>query len=490
MCKLHDQGRDHIWGYYIRNLARPEWLARTENRVDVLIGNPPWLKFSYMPERMQTEFRELSEARGLWHGAGIAPHQDLSALFVVRAVEHYLKSGGNFAFVMPSGVLDRKQYAGFRAGTFDDKDQVRVTFGRPWDLREIRPHFFPIAASVMFGRRTDHAGALPSESETWIGKLPGGDLSWKNAAALIKRTAVVGRSEKPTVSSPYHERFTQGATIVPRVLFMVEELDPGPLGQVRNRVAVRSMRSATEKPPWRHLDCLEGVVESEFIYSVHLGETVLPYRILEPKRAVLPITSKGRFVLDEDVLPSYKGLATWWAKAAEHWNQNRSSNRLSLEGRLNFHRGLTGQYRIPPRRIVYNASGMHLMAAIVEDHRAVIEHKLYWAGLASREEGHYLCAILNSALVTRRVQPLMSYGQGERDIDKYIWKLPIPMFDPEDPTHAQLAELGRQAGASIAALELDSSKHFSAMRRAIRGWLEESKIGQAIETRVEKLLGD
>ena len=28
MCRLHDEGRDHIWGYYIRNLARPMWLAR------------------------------------------------------------------------------------------------------------------------------------------------------------------------------------------------------------------------------------------------------------------------------------------------------------------------------------------------------------------------------------------------------------------------------------------------------------------------------
>jgi SAM-dependent methyltransferase len=489
MCKLHDEGRDHIWGYYIRNLARPEWLARAENRVDVLVGNPPWLKFSYMTERMQQEFRTLSEARALWHGAGTAPHQDLSALFVVRAVEHYLKPGGSFGFVMPSAVLDRKQYVGFRAGTYDDQDQVRVTFGKPWDLRELRPHFFPITASVIFGRRTPSAGELPAEGEAWSGKLPGGDLPWKRVAALIERTAGQVRSAEPEDVSPYHERFTQGATIVPRVLFMVEELDPGPLGQVRNRVAVRSMKSATEKRPWKDLDRLEGVIESEFIYSVHLGETVLPYRTLEPRRAVLPITSKGRFVLEEHVLPSYKGLATWWAKATDMWDLNRSSERLSLEGRLNYHRGLTGQFRIPPRRIVYTKSGMHLAAAVVEDHRAVIDHKLYWAGLASKEEGHYLCAILNSAVATRRVQPLMSYGKDERDIDKYIWKLPIPMFDPDDRAHAHLAELGRQAGEAIAALELDDSKHFSAMRRAVRAWLEESKIGQAIEAKVEKLLG-
>jgi hypothetical protein len=40
LCDLHDAGRDHIWSYYVRNLARPWWLALPQNRVDVLIGNP------------------------------------------------------------------------------------------------------------------------------------------------------------------------------------------------------------------------------------------------------------------------------------------------------------------------------------------------------------------------------------------------------------------------------------------------------------------
>ena len=39
MCRLHDEGRDHIWGYYIRNLARPLWLSKEGNQVDMLIGN-------------------------------------------------------------------------------------------------------------------------------------------------------------------------------------------------------------------------------------------------------------------------------------------------------------------------------------------------------------------------------------------------------------------------------------------------------------------
>ena len=91
MCELHDGDRNYIWGYYVRNLARPLSLARPENRVDVLIGNPPWLAYRFMTPGMKVEFREMSTERGFWAGAAVATHQDLSALFVARCVKLYLR---------------------------------------------------------------------------------------------------------------------------------------------------------------------------------------------------------------------------------------------------------------------------------------------------------------------------------------------------------------------------------------------------------------
>ena len=39
MQRLHAEGRNHIWAYYTRNMARPVALSRS--KVDVIIGNPP-----------------------------------------------------------------------------------------------------------------------------------------------------------------------------------------------------------------------------------------------------------------------------------------------------------------------------------------------------------------------------------------------------------------------------------------------------------------
>lgn len=492
LCRLHDEGRNHIWGYYVRNLARPVWLAQPENRVDTLIGNPPWLAYRHMTREMQAKFREMSEGRGLWHGATVATHQDLSALFVARVVQLYLRKGGRFAFVMPNAALDRAQFAGFRSGEYTNPEElevVRVTLGQPWDLRRLRPHFFPRGSAVVFGDRTsDRVGRMPDVAEVWTGRLDETSTSWASVSDRLERTPLSIRSSDGEGTSAYRRRFRQGATVVPRVLFLVEKLAPGPLGLRSGTVSVRSIRTANEKIPWKNLDSLEGVLESEFAYPLYLGQQVLPFRTLTPARAVLPCIQGKLLHSGTRNLELYPGLAKWWYRAEKVWQENRSSDRLSLAERLDYHGGLTSQFRIQPSRIVYTKSGMHLAASRVEDLRGVIDHTLYWATAASREEASYLCAILNSAEVTRRVRPLMSYGKDERHIDKHIWRLPIPMFDLADPLHAEIAALGAEVEREVKALDLNEAAGYVGLRRQVRAFLDSHPGARELEQLVRQLL--
>jgi hypothetical protein len=82
LCRLHDAGRDHLWGYYIRNLARPLSFTRPDYQADLLLGNPPWLGFRHMTAQLQETYQKLAERRGLWVGGRNAPNQDLSDLAV------------------------------------------------------------------------------------------------------------------------------------------------------------------------------------------------------------------------------------------------------------------------------------------------------------------------------------------------------------------------------------------------------------------------
>lgn len=491
LCKLHDDGRDHIWSYYVRNLARPWWLALPQNRVDVLIGNPPWLAFRFMTERMQKAFREYSDERGLWHGAKLATHQDLSGLFLVRAVERYLKVNGRFAFVMPNAAVDRGQFKGLRDGTYkrqDSQNPVSIAFDPAWDLRRIRPHFFPRGSAVLLGSRTDKPKPLPTKITIWSGRVPEQNSNWQAVKSLLVQTQGVAQPVSDDPTSPWADRFRQGATIVPRLLFFVTRQAAGPLGRAAGKAAVRSLQRNNDKKPWKELTALEGVVETEFLRPVLLGESVLPFRIAETFEAVIPRDRHGLMDGQSDRLDAHEGLATWWRRAEAIWEENRSSDRLTLLDRLDYQHTLEQQFPIQPERIVYNRSGMHLVAARLTDRRIVIDNSLYWATATSTSEARYLCAVLNTATFTELARPFMSYGKDERDFHKHIWQLPVPLYDPTSDLHTRLCARGTELETAVAEFELIPGRHFAATRRDIREFIAESEAGQDAEALVEELL--
>ncbi len=93
---------------------------------------------------------------------------------------------------------------------------------------------------------------------------------------------------------------------------------------------MRSSRSNNDKKPWKDIPAREGVIEAEFIRPVLLGESVLPYRVLPPREAVLPLEGTALMEGDHEHLDLYPGLAEWWRSAEALWAEHRSSDRLTL----------------------------------------------------------------------------------------------------------------------------------------------------------------
>ena len=88
----------------------------------------------------------------------------------------------------------------------------------------------------------------------------------------------------------------------------------------------------------------------------------------------------------------------------------------------------------------------------------------------------------------------MTKGQyGARDLQKHLWKLPIPSFDPANTLHVEIAAAGAAAEAGVAK-ELASLRSargdvsVGIARRELRNWLRSSPEGAAVEAAVGKLL--
>jgi hypothetical protein len=491
MCDLHDSGRDHIWGYFTRNLARPVWFARPENAVDVLIGNPPWLSYRFMTEAMQSTFRSMTSERGMWAGASVSTHQDLSALFVVRATELYLRPGGRFGFVMPLAALSRKQFAGFRTGSFSAPEvSIAVEFDTPWDLHAVKPSIFPVPASVVFGSRAERPRPLSSACLSFSGRIPAMNASWKDAEShLVVEDASVGVSQDGVIS-PYASRFAQGASIVPRMLFCVVDGPSSPLGAGAGRRSVVSRRSNNEKKPWKQLPGLVGNVERQFVFDMHLGETLLPFRLQEPWMAVIPWDGERLLEPDDHLLDDYPGFASWWREANRLWLANRGKNILGLLDQLDYRKKLSQQMPLAAHRVVYPGSGQYLAAARLDDPNIVIDTKLYWAAVSGEDEGRYLTAVLNSDAMTNAVRPFQSRGEhNPRDFHKYVFQVPIPVYDEANSVHADLVAVAARAETIVAAIDLPSVS-FQAQRRLVRETLGGTGVAAELDELVAQLLSD
>ena len=226
MRRLHAEGRNHIWAYYTRNLVRPVALSRS--KVDVVVGNPPWINYNQTVSTLRTELeRQSKDLYGIWAGGRYATHQDVAGLFFARSIDLYLKDGGVIGMVMPHSALQTGQYTKWRTGAWEARSVGRgknrvpgrsldVDFGHKtaWDLEKLIPNtFFPVPASVVFAKRKGAGGkgtALAGEVERWLGRAGADDV--RRDRVSVTDTSVAGES-------PYASHSRQGAVIVPRCLF-------------------------------------------------------------------------------------------------------------------------------------------------------------------------------------------------------------------------------------------------------------------------------
>ena len=499
LCDLHDQGRDHIWSFYVRNQARPTWFAQPEHRVDVLIGNPPWLSYRYMPAEMQVRFAERARSRHLWAGGRVATHQDLSAFFVARTVELYLAVGGRFAFIMPRATLTRQAYDGFRHADFSSPGATcAVAFDVPWDLGEVDPEPFPVPSAVVLGQRVTSPTApprvpLPSSRLRLSGRT-GAHGGWAVAATNLVITTTEGErafSTDDVPRSPYAERFRQGASLVPRMLVFVVDAPRGPVGMPQGLLPVRSRRGSLDKTPWRGLPDQSGNIETIFVRPTYLGEHVLPFRLLQPGRAVIPYDGTRLLSGADDRIDRYPGLAGWWREAETTWDEHKApATSLSLLGQVDYMHKLSAQFPAAPIRVVYTKAGNYLTGATVTDRDAAIDHTLYWAAAGTIDEARYLTAVLNASALGEIVAPYQSVGAfGPRHFDKYVWYVPVPEFDPSDKRHRHLVDLAEQAEAVAAGINLAEGLGFQRARKLIRQALEDLGTAEAIDAEFRTLLG-
>ena len=521
--RLHAVGHNHIWAYYTRNLVRPVVLSRA--KVDVVIGNPPWLNYNRTIAILRTELEQQSKnLYRIWVGGRYASNQDVAGLFYARCVDLYLRDGGVIGMVMPHSALQSGQYARWRTGEWTARSVGRgqgrngngaagrtlaVNFGykTAWDLEPLEPNtFFPVASCVVFAERIgENAGGAPLAgiAEQWQGTAGADNV--RRVGRGLTDTSVSG-------DSPYDGYAHQGASMRPRRLFLVQETVNTAIIQAALTVTVNPRRGAHDKAPWRTLDLTaitEQTIESRHLYDIHMGETVVPYATLAPLQALLPMRRGEYRIPTDDNGPGGIRLGGLDYRMRRRWQiinrlweaHKRPANKLNLLARLDYYGKLSSQLAWQqdnggrPVRLVYTAGGQPT-AAVVYDDAALIDETLYRVTCRDLDEANYLLAIINSDALADAVNPLTvpNWSGRTRNLHKHLWKLPIPEYDAANPQHREIAEAGRAAALAAQARlsELRAARGprltVTIARRELRAWLRSGPEGARVEGVVGELL--
>ena len=456
---LIKDGKDAIWPYVLRNMYKP--IAVSYNKVDLLIGNPPWLGFNNMKnEDYQEYLRVRSKHYGLIDSKKTRniSNLNLATLFFCQCVDQYLNDGGKIAFVMPQGVLFASQHVNFLKF-----EKIPINLTQIYDLEHVIP-LFRILSCVLFGTK----GAkikYPVPSYKISGKLSKNNALLHEALpTLTFEKSSYAPAERPKYQSFYYDKFSQGAQIIPRCFWFVDIKSDSFLGFNPETPTIESSENRDAKIPWNIK--LQGNIERPFFSTSLLSKDIVPFGYVKRRIIVVPLLmeennlklledSKQQEIVGTSFSQYLEEAESLWLKLAPA----KSKKNMTIYDRIDFDNDLSTQKPKTGFTVLYVKSATNLASCVVinsekctfsvgdnnfEIKGFFAEGTTYFFNTDSKDEAYYLCSVFNSQILNQKIKPQQSRGQfgGARDIHKIPFTFNIEKYDSKNILHKELAELG------------------------------------------------
>ncbi len=466
-----------VWTWYIQNIIAPHRLAQT--KVDRIVANPPWVKMAdIQAEKRKRDLETLAQRPDMdvWTGGRQAPHFDIAQLFIKRARQLYLADPDSnpAAWLVKKSALRAGNWRKFRVW----HDEICA---QTLDLEQLQPFGGGDArrSCVLFERRPS-TGLTEVDAKHLIARpvnerpKPAQELE----EVLEQITFQVAPERIPQAPSDYLDErekpiFRQGATIVPRVLTIVQQAT----STQRGGLTVRTIRS--QHRPWSSVNPQEGLIPAHWIHSLIISKAIVPFAISPGAayRAIIPVVNDHHDGLEKD--PETRN--SFWASLDTIYREHKGAGKNTpskLIGQIDFASKLSSQ--LPLRgetrtMVLYPSSGDIMRACRFTPGDGIIDYTLFRYVASSAEEAAYLVALLNAPCLNTAFVQSRSSG---RHFQLHPWrKVPIRRFDPGNPRHRGLAKLTEKAEA-IAQEWLSASSQ------------EIARLGQVgLSSRIRELLG-
>ena len=459
LVELHSKKWDGIWCPVLAD----RFAAGAMSKVSHIAGNPPWIKWSHLPdsyaEFIKPRCAEMNVFSEATYVGGI--QSDISTVITFQAIRKWLAPKGRLAFLITATVFANESSQGFRRFSFPD--------GRPMcgailveDFKDVKPFSgvtnHPALLVVEEGRAT----RFPVPYRIWSApsghpEFSGGEGFRKSAKALkLLAKPVVGTDAGPWVrgtrkqhgvwdvlldaSSPSAYRARKGVTTDRNGIFFlkVSAATSGSEGVV----TVQNDPGAGRR---RSIQTVTMEIEATHIFPLMRGRGLHPFRAEVDPNYRLLLPQRGMHG-DPDLLADFPYTLRFLTQFRDEL-EARASYRRYQRNQPFWSTWSTGPYTFSPFKVLWREmSGGRFCAAYVGSMddpligRKVIvpDHKLYMVPVNRLEEAQFLTGILNAPTVATAVGAYAAQLSLGTSVIEY---LRIPRFDPGNPNHRQIAEI-------------------------------------------------
>jgi hypothetical protein len=480
---LERAGRNGVWLTIIQNNFAPVF----EGQFDLVIGNPPWLTWTRLPEVWRRAAESLWKDYGLWRipaepGAARRSQSlassDLAILVYGVAIERYVRTGGTVALLAPRSLISadpggrafRQFHLAPHVNDARDSRAVSVPFA-PYKLSDfsgLNP-FSPDASNqpILLMSEKGRAQREVVNTTVWRRATPGARLagSWPEVRVRLQRIEGESRPVTAAVRTSAWSFTAEG--VVPMLQGGSNDYTFGKGLDTRGANGIFFVRAIESR---RHdgsmlvanipsagraaLPERQGRVDASLLWPLLRGQDVGPWLAQPSGLLICPHDPEELArVLSADELRARPGDTYAFLRSFRERLRSRSTYQRfeptdacywMLSGPLEH---MQSEHIVVVREI-QNHPAAAVVARRFSSHLArttqpMIEHKLLFCAVRSADEAYHIAGCINSAPVQ---ELLASFANPIAIAPQTLARLPIPTFDRD--THAELVAAARACEAA------------------------------------------
>ncbi len=484
--KMQREGKNGIWAFILENTYRPALVMEQFNGI---VSNPPWLTMSKLRDNpYKTGLVTKALEYNIKPKGGAHHHVELSTIFLIQSIQHYLSSNSKFACVMPDSLLNGYHHEPFRMEEYrKTKDPIYANVVEIW---EVDPSTFKNKAIVIFG---DNIVGNSTKSV-----IPGKKVYYEEDIdceyRLLRQGSRSAWSNNPNVEEVTEVLeqipFLQGADIMPRtVIFHRSKKQHNGKWELSKINRVNDELSYLVKDAKTHKEFrLEVVnIDDDLMYNCLLSHHMVPFKILSPADAFLPVIKdeKGDFrAINEETLFLRSGSVR---EAIRSITTELGITITDYYYKLNYRNKLNPQkFDKNSFLVLAGAGGSYACSGYIDlsksnSEKLIVDQTLYWYQTTNEDEAIYIVGMLNSEALNNLIAEFQPEGiQGKRHIHKLPYAI-TPMYDEENDLHVELVsvikklmeEFDKNIDEDISELIFNPSKStLQVRRRKVRQYLK------------------